>query len=109
MTEVLRDLVEPRALGGLPAAAVIGGSVEAEEMPALSAWAACLDGDVEPVALRTVRTPDGMAVSGWPADDPETATIRPPGDGDTLLPLADPFTSPVEPFLDRIADEWPGL
>jgi small ligand-binding sensory domain FIST len=109
MVEVLRDLVEPRVLVGMTAAAVIGGSVEAEEVPALSAWAACLDGDVEPVTLRTVRTPEGMAVSGWPPDDPATGAITTPGDGDTLLLLADPFTFPVEPFLDRVADEWPGL
>jgi small ligand-binding sensory domain FIST len=109
MTEVLRDLVEPRVLVGTTAAAVIGGSVEAEDVPALSAWAACLDGDVDPVALRTVRTPDGMAVSGWPPDDPGTGAIATPGAGDTLLLLADPFTFPVEPFLDRVADEWPGL
>jgi small ligand-binding sensory domain FIST len=109
MTEVLRDLIEPRVLVGMTAAAVIGGSVEAEEVPALSAWAACLDGDVEPVTLRTVRTAEGMAVSGWPPDDPVTGAITTPEDGDTLLLLADPFTFPVEPFLDRVADEWPGL
>jgi small ligand-binding sensory domain FIST len=109
MTEVLRDLVEPRVLVGTTAAAVIGGSVEAEDAPAVSAWAACLDGEVEPVALRTVRTPDGMAVSGWPPDDPETGAAAAPGDGDTLLLLADPFTFPVEPFLERVGDGWPGL
>ena len=70
MVEVLRDLVEPRVLVGMTAAAVIGGSVEAEEMPALSAWAACLDGDVEPVALRTVRTPDGHGGVGLAAGRP---------------------------------------
>jgi small ligand-binding sensory domain FIST len=109
MTEVLRDLVEPRVLVGMTAAAVIGGSVEAEEVPALSAWAACLDGHVEPVSMRTVRTPEGMAVSGWPPDDPGTGAVAAPAEGDTLLLLADPFTFPMEPFLDRVADEWPGL
>ncbi len=109
MTAVLRELVEPRVLIGMTAAAVIGGSVEAEEVPAVSAWAACLDGEVDRVALRTVGTAEGTAVSGWPPDDPETGEIATPGAGDTLLLLADPFTFPIEPFLERVADDWPGL
>lgn len=105
MTAALRGLLEPGVLVGMTAAAVIGGAVEAEGVPALSVWGAALDGSVTPVALRTVSTPDGPAISGWPPDDDAAVGVG----GGTLLLLADPFTFPIEPFLDRLAEDRPGL
>lgn len=105
VTGAFRRLLEPGVLLGVTAAAVIGGPREAEDVPALSAWAGRLGARVTPVGLQMVNTPDGPAVSGWPdglgADD---------GDGPhTLLLLADPFTFPVEAFLARLGDDRPGL
>ncbi len=100
-----RRLLEPGVLLGVTAAAVIGGPREAEEVPALSAWAGLLGGGVTPVGLQMVDTPGGPAVSGWPngtdADDAD-----PPH---TLLLLADPFTFPVEAFLARLGEDRPWL
>jgi small ligand-binding sensory domain FIST len=101
VTAALRDLLEPAVVVGATAAAVIGGGHEAEDVPAVSAWAARLAGTVTPVGLRVVDTPDGPALSGWP--DVADATAH------TLLLLADPFTFPVEGFLARLAEDRPEL
>ncbi len=106
MTEALRRLLEPGALVGMTALAVIGGAVEAERVPALSVWAACLDGSVTPVGLQMVETPDGAAISGWPVAEGSDEAAGPPH---TLLLLADPFTFPIEAFITRLADDHPDL
>jgi small ligand-binding sensory domain FIST len=110
MTEALRRLLEPGALIGMTALAAIGGAVEAERVPALSVWAACLDGVVTPVGLQMVNTPDGPAISGWPSpdedvEDDDEELVEP----HTLLLLTDPFTFPVEAFITRLADDHPDL
>ncbi len=104
MNGALQRLLEPGALIGMTAAAAIGGAVEAEGIPALSVWAARLDGPVTPVGLRMVDTPDGPAVSGWPTPDEVPAD-----DARTLLLLTDPFTFPAEAFVTRLAADRPDL
>jgi len=104
MNAALRRLLEPGALIGMTTATAIGGAVEAEAVPALSVWAAALDGPVIPVAMRVVDTPDGPAVNGCPTTD-EVGLA----DAHTLLLLADPFTFPVESFVARLAEDRPNL
>lgn len=102
VTATLRRILEPGVLMGTTAGAVIGGALEAEEVPALSVWAARLPGMVTPVGLQVVSTPAGAAIAGWPAG-PGT------NDAHTLVLLADPFSFPVEAFLTRLADDRPEL
>jgi small ligand-binding sensory domain FIST len=104
MNTALRRLLEPGALIGMTTAAAIGGVIEAEAVPALSVWAACLEGDVTSVGLRAVNTPDGPAVDGW-----SRAAANMESESHTLLLLTDPFTFPVEAFVSRLADDHPGL
>jgi small ligand-binding sensory domain FIST len=105
VTSAFRRLQEPGVLLGVTAAAVIGGPREAEDVPALSAWAGRLGDGVTPVGLQMVNTPDGSAVSGWPnGSDADDANVP-----HTLLLLADPFTFPVEAFLARLGEDRPGL
>lgn len=97
----LYKILEPRVLVGGTAVAVVGGSHEVEENPALALFAARFeDATLTPVTLRVQETPDGAALSGWPAFD------RPPA---TLLLFADPFTFPVDAFLQRVNRDLPGL
>jgi small ligand-binding sensory domain FIST len=97
----LRNILEPRVLIGGTAVAVAGGAHEIEENPALTVFAARLDGaTLMPVTLRVQETPDGAALTGWPSLD------HPPG---TLLLFADPFTFPVDAFLQRVNRDLPGL
>lgn len=95
----VRALLDPTVLVGCSAVAVIGGPREVEDRPALSVFAARLPATVlTPARLEVVPTPDGPAIIGWP-DEPEG----------TLLLLADPFTFPVDAFLERVNEDLPGL
>ncbi len=97
----LRNILEPRVLVGGTAVAVAGGPHEIEENPALTVFAARFDGaTLTPVTLRVQETPDGAALTGWPSLD------RSPG---SLLLFADPFTFPVDAFLQRVNRDLPGL
>ena len=97
----LRNILEPRVLVGGTAVAVAGGSHEIEENPALTVFAARLDGAMlTPVTLRVQETPDGAALTGWPSLDRSPAS---------LLMFADPFTFPVDAFLQRVNRDLPGL
>jgi len=97
----LRNILEPRVLVGGTAVAVAGGPHEIEENPALTVFAARLDGaTLTPVTLRVQETPDGAALTGWPSLD------QSPG---SLLLFADPFTFPVDAFLQRVNRDLPGL
>ena len=97
----LHNILEPRVLVGGTAVAVAGGAHEIEENPALTVFAARLDdATLTPVTLRVQETPDGAALTGWPSLD------RPPA---SLLLFADPFTFPVDAFLQRVNRDLPGL
>jgi small ligand-binding sensory domain FIST len=97
----LRNILEPRVLIGGTAVAVAGGPREIEENPALTVFAARLDGaTLTPVTLRVQETPDGAALTGWPSLDSSPAS---------LLLFADPFTFPVDAFLQRVNRDLPGL
>jgi small ligand-binding sensory domain FIST len=105
VTVAFRRLLEPTVLLGMTAAAVIGGGHEAEDVPALSAWAGRLGEGVTPLGLQMVNTPDGPAVSGWP----EVPAADAPDAPHTLILLADPFTFPVEAFITRLGEDRPEL
>ena len=97
----LREILEPSVLVGGTAVAVVGGPHEVEENPALTVFAARLAGaTLTPVTLRVQETPDGTALTGWPSLE------RPPA---SLLLFADPFTFPVDAFLQRVNRDLPGL
>ncbi len=97
----LHSILEPAVLLGGTAVGVVGGAREVEDAPALAVLGARLENtELTPVALRVEETPDGMAVTGWPD---AAAGAR------TLLLFADPFTFPVDAFLERCNDDLPDL
>lgn len=101
LTFALGNLLEPRVMLGATAVGVVGGAHEVEDSPAVSVFAvSCPDAVLTPVALDVERTPDGVAVTGWPDLD---------GDPSTLLLLADPFSFPLDGFLARLRDDRPDL
>jgi small ligand-binding sensory domain FIST len=101
MAPALRSLLEPRVLVGGTAVAVVGGPHEVEETPAFVAFAARLDRTaLTPVTLQVEETPDGAALTGWPAFE------HAPG---MLLLFADPFTFPTDGFLQRVNEDLPDL
>jgi small ligand-binding sensory domain FIST len=93
----LRNLLEPTVLLGMNAVAIVGGAREVEDGPALSVFAASLPGArLTPVALGVERTPDGATITGWPELDERPAS---------MVLLADPFSFPVDGFLQRVNDD----
>jgi small ligand-binding sensory domain FIST len=94
-------MIRPRVLVGTTAVAVLGGTREVEDAPAVGLWAGRLAARPRPLRLQATRTPSGVALQGLSA-----STFEP---GDALLLLADPFSLPVEAIIDALAAlEVPG-
>lgn len=93
LCRTVRSLLRPVTLLGATAVSVIGGAQEAEDVPAISLWAAW--GIGEAVPLRIVDT-----VPGVPG--------LPDGADRTLLLVADPFSFAVDRFLEDCARDHPG-
>lgn len=93
---------------GCGAPGVIGGNHGVEDSSAVSAWAARLpDARVEPFRLETLK---------FPGEDPEAAQrlavvgMPQTGDDDVVAVLfADPYTFPVDAFVERSGEVLPGL
>ena len=100
IVESVRSLLAPRVLIGATAEAVIGGTLEAEEGPAISLWAGQL-GAVEAVRLETISAPEGTAVVGMP--DVSAHGPR------TLLLLAEPRTFPASALMHAANRQYPDL
>jgi len=99
MVEAVQHLVQPKILIGTTAVSVLGGPREAEDVPALSLWTATMD-DAEGIRINAQRSGDGISLIGFP-----TST----GIEGTLLLLADPFSFPVDGFLQSLAINHPNL
>ncbi len=106
ITATLQERLAPRCLLGCVGESIVGNDQEIENSPALSLWLGRWSRKVElePFHLALERTPDGPGLLGWPdgllGADPEQAV---------LLVLGDPYTFPVEPFLQKINQDHPGL
>jgi small ligand-binding sensory domain FIST len=100
IVESIRTLLAPTVMVGATAEVVIGGSLEAEEGPAISLWAAHL-GAVEGVRLETISAPEGTAVVGMP----EAAAHGPR----TLLLLAERGSFPSGSLLQAANRQYPDL
>jgi small ligand-binding sensory domain FIST len=121
-----RRRLEPACLIGCPGESIVGNDQEIEEGPAMSLWLAKWnapltlpsspgaggegrvrgDADVSlsPFHLVVEETPDGFSLLGWPdalaSADPAQSLI---------LMVADPFTFPVDAFLQQVNEEHRGL
>jgi small ligand-binding sensory domain FIST len=104
-TQVSRRL-GARCLLGCPGESIVGNDQEIENGPAMSLWLAHWNTQVQltPFHLAVEETMEGYALLGWPDErdsaDPEQSF---------LLLLADPFSFPVDEFLNQVNKENPGL
>ncbi|WP_433148248.1 FIST signal transduction protein [Actinomadura nitritigenes] len=91
----------PALVIGCSASGVIGGGRGVEEAGAVSAWAAVLPGArLEAFRLETLKAEDKLIVVGMPEGQ----------DDDVVgLLLADPYSFPVDAFVERSDDALPGL
>jgi len=104
--EMLDHVVERvggAAVLGCLAGGVIGGSVEIEDAPAVSVWAAALPGGVvRPFRLTFQREEEHAVIEGL--DE------IPPGESDPVLVLiADGYSFPADLLLDHLNDAAPGV
>ncbi|MEP6661694.1 MAG: FIST N-terminal domain-containing protein [Acidimicrobiales bacterium] len=97
----ITTLLRPHNLIGATAVSVLAGDREAEETAAVSLWAGRLDGQITGVRLTTAPTDDGYVVEGLP----EIAALQ----ARSLLLIADPFSFPVDAFLDSLGASHPDL
>lgn len=103
----VRELLQPGALVGSTAVSVLAGREEVEERAAIALFAfrsvtGRRDRHAAPRAVhfRADRTPDGWQLHG-------DADVDVPGA--TLVVLADPFSFPIDAFVDRLAADTPTL
>jgi small ligand-binding sensory domain FIST len=99
----VREVLRPGVLLGATAVSVLGGDREVEEQAAIALWAARLGAPATPVRLDVSAPSVGVAVSGLGHDLVGDASNR------ALVLLADPFSMPVEGFLDAAPETYPGL
>lgn len=91
------------ALIGCTGESIIGGSREVEQQPAISLWAASLPG----TQVRTFATEATAGLGGEPLYS-STPEVSDPARASLLL-LGDPFSFPMDHFLQRLNDELPGV
>jgi autotransporter passenger strand-loop-strand repeat protein len=96
MAAAISRMLRPGVLVGTTAVAVLGGSREVEDAPAIGLWAGRLAARPRPVRLDATRTASGIALQGLSASTFEA--------GDALLLLADPFSLPVDAIIDALAE-----
>jgi small ligand-binding sensory domain FIST len=95
----IADILQPGALAGATAQAVIGTGRELEGRPAISLLATSLPGGRARVHHLSVRdTGEGPAVE-VPAD-------LVPAPGEPMLLIADPYTFPADAFLEGVAGRF---
>jgi small ligand-binding sensory domain FIST len=95
MAAAITRMLRPGVLVGTTAVAVLGGSREVEDAPAIGLWAGRLAARPRPVRLQATRTASGIVLQGLSATTFEA--------GDALLLLADPFSLPVDAIIDALS------
>ena len=95
------DAAGARLVIGCNGSGVIGGDRGVEETSAVSAWAGVLPGaHLEPFRLETLRAEDRLVVVGMPEGSDEDVVA---------VLLADPYSFPVDAFVERSEEALPGL
>lgn len=103
--ELATDVVPARHVIGTTAESILAGGLEYENRPAIAVWLGRFPGaSVIPLALEYRQTPDGGLFAGWP----ESLSGDWPA-GAAVVLLADPFSFPVDAFVQRMEEEHPGV
>lgn len=104
LAHAVRELLHPGALVGATASSVLAGHREVEDQAAVVLFAANWGRRLRHGA-RAVRFEAEREGDGWRLVGTEDVAV----DGATLVLLADPFTFPVDPFLEELHRRAPGL
>src|SRR5262249_5003179 len=106
LSATLREKLRPRVLLGCVGEGIIGNDREIEEAPGLVVWLGKWRRPVElaPFHLTLERAAEGFTTVGWP----DSLLPGAPAESALLL-LDDPFTFPIDLFLDEINTDHRGL
>jgi small ligand-binding sensory domain FIST len=106
VSQTIREALAPGCLLGCVGESIVGNDREIEQAPAMSLWLSRWAHTVtmEPFHLVLERTADGPSLIGWP-----DALTGAAADQGAVLMLGDPFTFPIDMFLEQINDCSPGL
>ena len=101
-----RKRLDARCLLGCSGEAILGNDQEIEGRPAVSLWLGrwTQPVELEPFHLMLEQTPDGVSILGWPDAIMTAEPAR-----SAILLLGDPFTFPVDAFLEEANADHPGL
>jgi small ligand-binding sensory domain FIST len=101
VASALQTLLRPGAMIGCTAGAVVGNGRGVEDTPALAVWAARMGGTPLTLTLTVDEGPEGYAIRGLPDEAAARAS--------TLLLLPDPFSFPVDAFVQGMSQSFPEL
>lgn len=106
IAKTIMDRLKPRCLLGCIGESIVGNEQEVEWKPALSLWLGAWPRKVElePFHLYIEHTSEGHSMLGWP-DSVVGANLA----ESALLMLGDPFTFPVNEFLNQVNEDHKGL
>jgi small ligand-binding sensory domain FIST len=107
LADTLHGRLGAKNLLGVQGEAIVGGSREIEDRPAISLWLADWGGQatVDAFHLDLEQTPDGPTLFGWP-----DAMFEADPASSLLLCLGDPYTFPaIDLFLPRVNEDYAGL
>ncbi len=94
-----------RTLLGCTGESIIGGGSEVERESSMCLWTASLPGaSVTSFEFRCDQTQDGFTFPLTPGD-----VFRNAGEDAVVLLLGEPFTMPVDVYIRRLNEEFPGL
>ncbi len=104
--KTIRDRLGPACFLGCQGEAIVGNDQEIEQRPALSLWLAQWARSVAmtPFHLELTQTPEGHSLVGWPDELTEADPAQ-----SVLLLLGDPFSFPVDAFLQEMNEAHPGV
>ncbi len=99
---IIQSRLKSRVVIGCAGEFIAGGDQEIEGQAALSIWSAVLPGaELIPFHVQFETTPDGIVTSGWPEEIAGHADAR------AVLLFGEPFTTPIDAIIERLADELP--
>jgi small ligand-binding sensory domain FIST len=106
IVRTVQERLSPRCLIGCVGESIVGNDQEIERGPAMSLWAAKWAHPVEmtPFHLLLERTSEGASLLGWPDALVEAQTKQ-----SAILLVGDPFSLPIDLFLQQINENHAGL
>jgi small ligand-binding sensory domain FIST len=106
LADTVHQALGPRCLLGCPGEAIVANEHEIEDGPAMCLWLGRWNGpvDLTPFHLALEETSEGQSLLGWPDDLAAADPVQ-----SAVFLLADPFSFPVDNFLEQLNQEQRGL